>query len=225
LLHRASRNPRRMKRESELKFGKRSVADVRAKFCASKAAGGWARPLSRRRPTLRAGFPVLLGLRGRLRNSPFCPLRGQRSSAILAVPPLHGGQPSQPCAARRRPFAAEPTRPQPCGQRQRVFVCSRSANAAWARGWCPDGAHGRRRAAERREGRPGGTPPGRREGSMQRPVQGRCGVIAAALSERAAERGREQSGGLFVASRGAGPPARRGLQGQRTLAAGEGGDG
>ena len=131
----------------------------------------------------------------------------------------------EPCAARRRPFAPGPTRPQPCGQQRRVFECSQHNTVIRARGWCPAGAHGRRRAAQWREGKPGVLAGPARSHEVGAAFSGAHGGIAAALSERAAERGRGQSGGLSAASRGAGPLARCGLQGQRTLAAGEGGDG
>ena len=75
----------------------------------------------------------------------------------------------RPCAARRRPFAPGPTRPQPCGQPCAAFEAHAGHRRLQARGRCPDGAHWRRRAAQCSEGKPGvPAGPASRGGRVQR---------------------------------------------------------
>ena len=166
-----------------------------------------------KRARLRAGGPVRSAVGGR-RCAPDSPAllgpaaRGKtrcascaRSAQTIAASQFTkraGARGRGPCAARRRPFAPGPARPQPCGQRQRVFERSRNTTGARARGQCPDGAHGRRRAAQCSEGKPGVPAGPARSREVGAASSGAHGGIAAALAQRAA---------------------------QRTLAAGEGGDG
>ena len=51
---------------------------------------------SLRRSPLRVDCPAVLGARGRAKNSPFCPLRGQRRSDNFARPRLRRGNPRAP---------------------------------------------------------------------------------------------------------------------------------
>ena len=165
---------------------------------AGKAAGGRARPLSRRRSALRTDAlrcsvprpAAELAARAALAPLRQLPRVSSRSALARAAagPALLGAAHS----------LAGPTRPQPCGQRQRVFDRSRNTTGAKARGQCPDGAHGRRRAAQRSEGKPGVPAGPARSREVGAAFSGAHGGIAAALAQRAA---------------------------QRTLAAGEGGDG
>ena len=129
-----------------------------------------------------ADSPALLASGGKSANS--ARGTGPQTCGLGRPRPTPSG-----CAARRRPFAPGPARPQPCRTvgGMRGHACHPSAQA---RGQCPAGAHRRRRAAERSEGLPGAPARGRREGSMRGRVQRPSGVIAAALAERAAQRTR-----------------------------------
>ena len=170
----------------------RAVGDVGcARICgciASKARGGQARVLKRRRPALRAGSPALLATRGRLRNSLFCPLRGQRCSAILAVPPQAAGNPR--CAALLGAAHSHPDllAPSLAGSGSSYSTATTDTPGAQARGWCPDGAHVRRRAAQCSKGKPGVPAGPARSLDVGAAFSGGHGGIAAALSERAAQR-------------------------------------
>jgi hypothetical protein len=143
---------------------------------ASKAAGGRARPLRRQRSALRADCPAVLGpvARRRTRFASFA--RYARTTAASQITKRADARGHEPCAPRRCQFAPEPTYPQPCGQRSLVFDSREQPSLLQARGQCPDGAHWRRGAAQRR----GGSPARQRRtgekdqcmGRVQRPMRG-----------------------------------------------------
>ena len=170
-----------------------------AKVSAGKAAGGWARALSRRRLRLRRRCPALLGLEaGRVTRCVRCALCAPTPAASQSRVPRCARQPRSPAllgAAHSLP--CPPTRSL-AGSGGVYSNARETPTAARARGQCPDGAHGRRRAAQCREGQPGVPAGPARSHDVGAAFSGAHGGIAAALSERAA---------------------------QRTLAEGEGGDG
>jgi hypothetical protein len=136
---------------------------------ASKAAGGRARPLRRQRSALRADCPAVLGpvARRRTRFASFA--RYARTTAASQITKRADARGHEPCAPRRCQFAPEPTYPQPCGQRSLVFDSREQPSLLHARGQCPDGAHWRRGAAQRRGGKSCASAQDRREGPMHGP--------------------------------------------------------
>jgi hypothetical protein len=88
---------------------------------AGKAASGRARPLSRRRSARRADYPALLGPAARGKTRCASCARCAQTAAASQFTKRAGARGHEPCAARRRPFAPVPTRPQPCGQSCAAF--------------------------------------------------------------------------------------------------------
>ena len=131
--------------------GLRSFVACEASTVVAQAARGRARPLSRRRSSLRADCPAVLGLVARRRTRCASCARCAQTTAPSQFTRRAFARGHKPCAPRRRPFAPEPTRPQPCGQRQRVFERSNRTSAAGPGGGVPSGrmGAGEQRSAER----------------------------------------------------------------------------